>query len=63
MTIGADSDPLGPQTDGEIVISDNANGPRFTAPDHWPAEGTFLVGVQERVARKNRFYGVEAPTG
>src|SRR5712664_851761 len=23
-------------------------------------EGTFLVGVQERVARKNRFYGVEA---
>jgi len=22
-------------------------------------EGTFLVGVQERVARKNRFYGVE----
>ena len=24
------------------------------------SEGTFLVGVQERVARKNRFYGVEA---
>jgi len=24
------------------------------------AQGTFLVGVQERVARKNRFYGVEA---
>jgi lipopolysaccharide export system permease protein len=23
-------------------------------------EGTFVVGVQERVARKNRFYGVEA---
>jgi lipopolysaccharide export LptBFGC system permease protein LptF len=24
------------------------------------AQGTFLVGVQERVARKNRFHGVEA---
>lgn len=55
VVTGPVSDITLPQTDGEIVISDSANGPRFSTPDHWPAEGTFLVRNQATYANEAVF--------
>ena len=59
---GTASDTTLPETDGEIVIADGPNGPRFTAPDSWPAEGTFLVRNEAAYANEAVFLPLKPGT-